>query len=282
MDATAQAAQAIARSAQQTAQWFGFQATANWQATQAVVHWTATAEVMAITVAAARANETATASRQSTLDALADASTLVAITSTAIDNQSKATVTIAESNARSTIVAGEAESVTLAVERERMTNRVQAFAPWAVLTIVLLVLIYIILRRNRIILVSRDARGDARLMIIGNTIYDPDRNPAPVLHLSDGKPSTPIPADPATVARDQAIDLAHRGLPGEGRKRISPGRAARLLAPEMQAKPHVPTPPVRIHVLPPGQAKPIARDVLPSMLLDVVEGEIVEDEGGEA
>ena len=160
-----------------------------------------------------------------------------------------------------------------------MTNRIQAYAPWVILLLAAAVIALIAHRRSRVMTVERDLRGDAKLIVIdGKVVYDPDRNPAPVLDLSGEKPSAPIPADPATVARDQAIDMAHRGLPGARRKRTP----ARAQGPSPSA-PLVTPPPVTVRLLPPGEAKPVARDVLPSMLMDVVEGEIVADEeGGEA
>ncbi len=299
--------QATAQAAQATAQWYGAQATAtehmrieqitstaqarHEQMTATVqafiMQATATAKAVDLTATARAWDATATADSIQATSTAGKTATASAIELAATQRAAGITATAdaAAVSAYATAMAGKAESVRLAVEREQMTNRIQAFAPWGFLALALLAVLLVMQRRSRILEIERDPRGDAKLLVLdGKVVYDPDRNPAPVLDLSGGKPTTPIPADPATVARDQAIDLAHRGLPGGERKRIPSGRAAaRLLAP--QAKPKTQAPPVHINVLAPVRVKPIARDVLPSMLLDVVEGEVVEGpegEGGEA
>ena len=273
--------QATAQAAQATAEWYSSRATA----TSAAISAASTATVQARqasqtqaafaaqTTATARAwNATATAdSIQSTATAAATGTArAMALAATVQSMQITATAQAAQVSAYATAMAGQAESVRLAVERERRTNQLKAFAPWALLLLTALVVGVVMLRRSRIMLIDRDARGDARLLLIGGRyVYDPDRNPAPVVDLGGTHPSLPIPADPATVARDQAIDMAHRGLPDGKTQR--PSAAKSIPAPAN-------TPPagqtVNISLVAPETVSKAIDDVMPPLLLDVVEREI--------
>jgi hypothetical protein len=187
-----------------------------------------------------------------------------------------ATVESAQAAAQATALHGQAVSVELAIERERMMNEVQAIAPWAVLVVALAFALFMAYRWSKVRPVQRDERGDAPLLIIDGKVYDADRNPYPLVDLSGPKPQIPAMTPPelqsATTARDQMIDLATRGKPGQ-----TPQRKA--LAQKMAAKNVLPSP-TQIRVLPPEQARPLLGDVIPGIVRDAIETDLNEKDEG--
>jgi hypothetical protein len=185
-----------------------------------------------------------------------------------------ATVEAAQAAAQATALHGQAVSVELAIERERMMNEVQAVAPWAVLVVALTFALFMAYRWSKVRPVQRDERGDAPLLIIDGKVYDADRNPYPLVDLSGPKPQIPAltasELQSATTARDQMIDLATRGKPGQ-----TPQRKA--LAHKMAAQNILPQP-TQIRVLPPDQARPLLGDVIPGIVRDAIETDL--NEGG--
>ncbi len=183
-----------------------------------------------------------------------------------------ATIDAAAASAHATALHGEAVSVELAVERERMMNTLWAVTPWATCILALVVLALIALRRSRVRPIFRDARGDAPLLVIDSKVYDADRNPQPLLDISGKKPAIPTLTDPglqaATTARDQMIDLASRGTPEQNRR-----EAVRKLA-EQNIPPSQPP----ISVLSAEDSKPLLRDVLPGIVRDTVQVDILSEE----
>jgi hypothetical protein len=186
-----------------------------------------------------------------------------------------ATVESAQAAAQATALHGQAVSVELAIERERMMNEVQAVAPWAALVVVLTFTLIMAYRWSKVRPVQRDERGDAPLLIIDGKVYDADRNPYPLVDLSGPKPQIPALTAPelqfATTARDQMIDLATRGKPGQ-----TPQRKA--LVQKMAAQNILP-PPAQIRVLPPEQARPLLGDVIPGIVRDAIETDLNEEGG---
>lgn len=277
--------QATAQAAQATAAWLASQATATAARQSAIQTATAEAQQAAATRQAAAIAATSTA-RSWQATATADS---VQATSTAAVSQTAqafalaatesawhatATALQAESSAYATAMAGEAESARLAVQRQQQTNTVKAAAPWVLLLGTFLVVALIAIRRANVMLVSRDERGDAKLLIMGGRfVIDPDRNPAPVLDVGGSKPSLPIKADAATTARDQAIDLAHRGLPGQPSRRAAARKQAQVLFPDTEDAPGV-----SISLVPPAQVGKAIQDVAAPIMLDVLDGEVKEGE----
>ncbi len=217
---------------------------------------------------------TATAAAEQTVTAANGTSTAQAWTPTP---NFTATVESAQAAAQATALHGQAVSVELAIERERMMNEVQAIAPWAALVVALTFALFMAYRWSKVRPVQRDERGDAPLLIIDGKVYDADRNPYPLADLSGPKPQIPALTAPelqsATTARDQMIDLATRGKPGQApqRKAIAQKMAARNVLP----------PPAQIRVLPPDQARPLLGDVIPGIVRDAIETDLTKEEGGQ-
>ena len=112
--------------------------------------------------------------------------------------------------------------------------------------------------------VPRDARGDAPVLILpkpgGFVVVDPDRSfgPATVIDSEVTQPSLAPPEyQDRTTARDQAVDLLTRGLPGEMRQR-------RRRAPTALVNPSRRPPAVR--VVPPEAVKSWLEEVEPKIL----------------
>ena len=153
-----------------------------------------------------------------------------------------------------------------------MMNQVQAVAPWGALISAFIFALFVAFRWSKVRPIQRDARGDAPLLVINGSIYDADRNPYPLLDMSDKKASIPALTAPeiqsATTARDQMIDLATRGLQGKSypqRKAIAQRMAAQNLLP----------PPAQEQELSPEQAKPLLSDVIPGIVRDAIETDLM-------
>lgn len=251
----------------------GLTATAYEPTSQAIQ--TATAQAWLIT------SWTATASIDQTATAASGTATQQSVQATGTQQKLDITATldVAAASAQATALHGQAVSVELAVERERSMNTVWAVTPWAAFVLVLVVLLVVALRRSRVRPIFRDPRGDAPLLIVDGKIYDADRNPQPLLDLSGKKPVIPALTDPglqaATTARDQMIDLASRGLTGaseQGRRQELAKRMADHSLPPGQPE---------ISVISAEDSMPLLRDVLPGIVRDTVDVDIIdEDEKG--
>jgi hypothetical protein len=161
-----------------------------------------------------------------------------------------------------------------------MTNKLKAVAPWVILISIFAVSLAMAIRWSRVRRILRDARGDAPLLIIDSKVYDADRNPYSLLDAYGKKPEIPALVPPelqlSTTARDQMIDLATRGSldkPTNDRRRA----AAKQMA--SQNMPALPT----VTVLPPDQARPMLKDVLPGIVRDAIEADVLNpDEGAQS
>ena len=142
---------------------------------------------------------------------------------------SQATAETAGLQALQTAQAAQADMARLAAERQRTINQVQAAAPWVILAIVVPFVIYLAwqfgsvetLRRRAI---PRDPRGDAPILILDDhgrrNVIDPDLFFGAAVSIGrNGRPEAPTLAAPElqapVKARDQAVDLVSRGLPGQ-------------------------------------------------------------------
>ncbi len=139
-----------------------------------------------------------------------------------------------------TAQAAQAEQARLAAERARLTYPVRAYGPWVLLLTAFGLLVWAGYRMTkaaeaRVRAVPRDARGDAPILVLprpggGIVVMDPDRSfgPATVVDREvEQPPLAPPEYQAGVVARDQAVDLVSRGLPGQGasrsRRRLPPG-----------------------------------------------------------
>ncbi len=272
--------QATAIAAAATAQYFTGQLTATSDAEQAVATtraWktTATQQAALLTATERTWSATATADSLQATQAAEISATAQALAFEATQQALHATATnmAVAAQAQATALWGESESVRLGVEREQMMNQVKATAPFLALALLLGVMLVAAWYRLNVMLVARDARGDAKLMVILNKqlVYDPDRNPAPVLAYHTKNPTLPIPADLATTARDQMLDLISRGLPGQG---AIPWQKKTLLDKMVPRAPLPATVLQPIQVIPPTQAHPLLRDVIPGIMRDALEGDL--------
>jgi len=282
----ANSSQATAVSAAATAQFYSAQLTATVEAQHATATeraWLmqATQQAAEITSTARVWETTVTADSMSATSAAAQASTAQSIQSTATQQvwNTTATANEASSQAYATAMAGEAISVELAVQRERMTNKVKAVVPWVLLVAVFVVSLSLAIRWSRVRPVLRDERGDAPLLVIDGKVYDADRNPYPLLDLSQKKPEIPALVSPElqapTTARDQMIDLATRGALD------APASERRKSVAKQMAAQHLPVLP-SVTILRPEQVKPLLKDVLPGIVRDAIEADVLNptDRGG--
>ncbi len=230
-----------------------------------------------------RATTTA-ASNQATTTAEANA-TAVSWYGTATQAiwNSQATANASGLQAQQTAQAAQAAMAQLSAERQQEINQVQAAAPWVILVIAVPLVAYLawiwgkteVLRRRAIL---RDQRGDAPILILDDgvrqNVIDPDLFFGSVVSISkDNRPQAPVLAAPElqaqVKARDQAVDLMHRGLPGQPQ----PRRELPSLTSVNQNQP-----PVNVRVVEPDEVKDWLPDVLPQIHRQVLEeGEVKDD-----
>jgi len=180
-------------------------------------------------------NATATAdSSQATATAAANA-TAMSWSSTATQSawNNQATAEVASVQALQTAQAAQADMARMAAERQRTINKIQAAALWVILAIAVPLVAYLAwvwgnteaLRRRAI---PRDPRGDAPILILDDhgrrNVIDPDLLFSAAVSIGKGgQPEAPLLAAPElqsqVKARDQAVDLVSRGLPGQPQRR---------------------------------------------------------------
>ncbi|MEN4011392.1 MAG: hypothetical protein ROW48_05120 [Bellilinea sp.] len=215
-------------------------------------------------------NATATAdSSQATATAAANA-TAVSWSSTATHSvwNNQATAEVASVQALQTAQAAQADMARMAAERQRTINTIQAAAPWVILAIAVPLVAYLAwiwgnaeaLRRRAI---PRDPRGDAPILILDDhgrrNVIDPDLFFGAAMSIGkNGQPEAPLLAAPElqsqVKARDQAVDLVSRGLPGQPpRRRALPALTQPALNPLLG----------NVRVVEPDEVKDWISDVLP-------------------
>lgn len=170
----------------------------------------------------------------------------------------QATAEAKEAEAIAIIQASEAEKAELEAKRARLTYPVRAYGPWAMLFAAVALLLWggyrliqaEVIRRR---VIPRDARGDIPIIVVerdGTLVaIDVDRSfgPATVID-AQGQVTQPALAPPElqerVTARDQAVDLATRGLPGKPARRQSTAAAYKMAAPPLYRilKPGAPLP----------------------------------------
>jgi|GEM_PF-763699 len=251
-----------------------------WEMTATAIAWQATATAEALARARAWENATATAQAIRT-----ENDTRMTVTAW----QATQTAVAAEQAANAALRAEQLDREQLITQRERLVYPVKAYGPWVMLLAAVAVIIWgawrlIRASEHRLAAVPRDARGDAPLIPVrlpggGIAWYDPDRSFGPALVVDQaGQVSQPSLATPElqerTTARDQAIDLAHRGVPGAdaASRRVTPRQAAALA----QAT----TPPgLEVQVVTPDQVRAWLREVEPQALQQAL---TLEEEGRDA
>lgn len=216
------------------------QATQRALATEQAYHATSTAQVVTATAQALALHATATAQNVQ-----------LAATAQALVSQGTATAQVI--NAQATALAAEAERSQLAVEQQRMMNQVWAVTKWGLAVLFVLFAFYLLYRFTALRVVRR---ADGKVLIVaGGIVYDPDRNPNPVLRLGPqgaaAFPPISAEAQAQTTARDQAISLA-RAL--GGRRPPESVAAAFPLPPDPRQM-------IDVEILPPERILPWLREV---------------------
>jgi hypothetical protein len=190
-----------------------------------------------------------------------------------------ATAGAASVQAYATAEYGKSKEVELGIERQVLMNKVEASTPWFIVICGFLVALIIAMRWSRVRVIQRDERGDAPLLleVVDGIAYDADRNPLASAGLTrrDLKLLSPptAQAQAQTTARDQLTDLAARS------QNASSGAIRRLIAEQiskqrMLARAEDP----RVEVISPEQARPLLRDVLPHIIQDAIDAEVIPDE----
>jgi hypothetical protein len=163
-------------------------------------------------------------------------------------------------SAQLTAQSAQAEQARLEAEQARLTYPVRAYGPWVLLLTAFGLLLWVAYRMTkaaeaRVRAVPRDARGDAPILVLprpggGIVVMDPDRSfgPATVVDREVEQPPLAPPEYQAqVVARDQAVDLVSRGLPGPAGRNSAQARlqAIRQITPPYQIlRPGQPLPPL--------------------------------------
>jgi hypothetical protein len=230
---------------------------------RAAAQATQTEQVWSATATAGSSQATATAAANATAQSWSSTATQ------AVWNR-QATADASSLRALQTAQVAQAEMAQLAAERQRTINTVQATAPWVILAIAVPLAAYLAwmwgktetLRRRAI---PRDPRGDAPILILDDhgrrNVIDPDLFFGAVISIpKGGQPEAPVLISPdlqsQVKARDQAVDLLNRGLPGQAQKR-------RTLPQLTPAHPALPL--ANVRVVEPGEVKDWLPDVLPQI-----------------
>jgi hypothetical protein len=284
VDANSSKGTAIAAIA--TADYFGSQLTStvearNQSATQQVLAIQGTQ--LAIQVQSTERAWQATATADSARATAIASQTASAVAQQAIWTQRAVDITstadAASVQAYATQQYAESKSEQLAIERAELINNFAAFIPSVVGLSVLGVGILIALRWSRYLVIQRDARGDAPLLmnVVDGVAYDADRQPtgAGGLLRDDVKALPKLSAGDylQTTTRDQLLDLKTRGFQGTRQYRLassstSPPRA--LPTPTGDAP--------QVKVIEPALAKHLYHDIIPNLVRDAIDAEIISEE----
>jgi hypothetical protein len=288
VDASASRSTAVAAVA--TAEYFSMQLTAtvetrNQIATQQEFSLQATQQAANILATERAWNATSTAdSAQSAVIATGTAS---AVAQQAIWTQRAmdvtATANSASVQAYATQQYSKARSEELSIRRKEMMNTVAAVVPWSVGVGAFVVMVIVSFRWSRVRIIQRDPRGDSPLLlnVVDGVAYDFDRHPTSTggLQRQDIKllPQFSASDHTQTTERDQMLDLATRGSLRENsaRRRPAPLEPTRNNLLPHHASSSVSTP--RIEVIDVSQAKPLFHDVIPHIVRDAIEAEIISE-----
>jgi len=269
VDANASKGTAVAAVA--TAEYFSMQLTATVEARNQIATQQA---VSANALATERAwNATTTAD---TIHAVATAS---AVAQQAIWTQRATDITATANSAAVQAYATQqyslARSEELSIRRKEMMNSVAAIVPWSVGVGTFVVIVIVFIRWSRVRIIQRDPRGDSPLLlnVVDGVAYDFDRHPTSTggVQREDIKllPKFSASDHTQTTERDQMLDLATRGsIPLRRRQLPQDAPKSNLLSTSS-------TP--QIEIIDASQAKPLFHDVIPHIVQDAIEAEIVSE-----
>ena len=266
-----------------TSDYYAYQVTAtveahNMQSTERAqsMNYTATARVWDATATAASSQSTSTAAAISTSNASQATETQHAFNITS-------TADYAAVQAYATQQYAEAKQAELSVERLELTNKIRALVPWAMLITLFIAAIALGRNWSRFRVIHRDQYGDAPLLLnmVDSVAVDMDRNPSSTagLQRQDLKqlPKFSSTTQEQVTVRDQLLDMTsrNRSLTGDSaaRRAIARQIADSALSnngsnPELQ-------------VIDIQEARSLFMDVMPRIIEDAIEAEIIEDQEGE-
>jgi hypothetical protein len=165
----------------------------------------------------------------------------------------------------------------LSLQRKELTNNMAAIMPWVVFMITFVTLAIFFRRWTRVRIIPRDPRGDAPLLldIVDGVAYDADRSPTSTagLQREDLKQLPQFSAEDhtQTTTRDQMLDLATRGTPGTNQRKA----ASRQLKDELKSGDgNMP----KIETLDANSARPLFKDVIPHIVQDSIDAEVISEE----
>jgi hypothetical protein len=167
----------------------------------------------------------------------------------------------------------------LALQRKELMNNVAAVVPWSIGLGTFVVMVIVFIRWSRVRIIQRDPRGDAPLLldVVDGVTYDADRHPTSTagLQREDLKRLPQFSANDhtQTTARDQMLDLATRGLPGKNKRQANNKQIEeeKLLGDGAMPK---------IETIDPNSARPLFKDVIPHIVQDSIDAEIISEEEG--
>jgi len=272
VDANASKGTAVAAVA--TAEYFSMQLTATIEARNQI----ATQQAVSVNSLATERAWNAT----STADSIHAATTASAVAQQAIWTQRAMDITATANSAAVQAYATQQYSLArneeLSIRRKEMMNSVAAIVPWSVGVGTFVVMVIAFMRWSRVRVIQRDPRGDAPLLlnVVDGVAYDFDRHPTSTggVQREDIKllPKFSASDHTQTTARDQAVDLATRGLLRENtphRKQLGQTKMNTHLLPNSS------TP--QIEIIDASQAKPLFHDVIPHIVQDAIETEIISE-----
>ena len=289
VDASASRSTAVAAVA--TAEYFSMQLTAtvetrNQIATQQEFSLQATQQAANILATERAWNATSTA--DSVQSAVIATGTASAVAQQAIWTQRAMDVTATANSASVQAFAtqqySKARSEELSIRRKEMMNTVAAIVPWSISVGTFVVMVVVSFRWSRVRIIQRDPRGDAPLLlnVVDGVAYDFDRHPTSTggLQREDIKllPQFSASDHTQTTARDQMLDLATRGLPGTYKRQANNKQLKeenlsgdRLLGDGAMPK---------IETIDANSARPLFKDVIPHIVQDSIDAEIISQEEG--
>lgn len=169
----------------------------------------------------------------------------------------------------------------LSLQRKELMNNVAAIVPWLSLICVFSVFVIVFMRWTRVRVIQRDPRGDAPLLlnVVDGVAYDADRSPTSTagLQREDLKrlPLFSAADHTQTTTQDQMIDLATRGLPGG----TAPRKAIRKQLKDETNSGDENMP--KIEAIDANSARPLFKDVIPHIVQDSIDAEVISEEDGE-
>jgi len=192
--------------------------------------------------ARATAQAQATADMQAALAAHATATAQAlryAMTQEAVSLRTTATVQVL--HAQATALAAQAQRVELEVEQQKRMAFVWGVTKWLLVILFAGIIVFILYRLATFRVIHRP--NGKVLVVVGGVVYDPDRNPTPILQVGPSGAALPPVSEEtqaATTARDQAVAFAAVG----GGKKSNP------FSNDQQ-------PPLRFRILRPGERPPM-------------------------